>query len=282
MRTSLLALAALALAVLGALGLLLSRSGDLEAHPHGHDTADHASKPPLIVIDPGHGGSNTGTFGAGMHEKYFTLALSRQVRDRLEVRGYRVVLTRNRDVYLTTRQRIHAANRIRADLFVSVHANASASHRSFGYETFVLTPKAIDIDGRALRLADGAERPGVPWSTAILLDDIERGAAQWAAADVAVEMQRQLRALRGREGDRGVRQDAMHVLLGALMPAVLVEVGFLDHPVEGQELIDEQVQAQLAEALAEAVDGYFRSRGRAAVSENGIHDHGPHDHVARR
>ena len=66
-------------------------------------------------------------------------------------------------------------------------------------------------------------------------------------------MQRSLRERRGKDGDRGVRQDSQHVLLGATMPAVLVEVGFLDHPIEGKEMADAAVQAQLAEAIAEAI-----------------------------
>jgi N-acetylmuramoyl-L-alanine amidase len=66
-------------------------------------------------------------------------------------------------------------------------------------------------------------------------------------------MQKSLRARRGETGDRGVRQDAHHVLLGATMPAVLVEVGFIDHPIEGKQLADPAVQAELAEALAEAI-----------------------------
>jgi len=70
-------------------------------------------------------------------------------------------------------------------------------------------------------------------------------------------MQRELRAVRGAAGDRGVRQDAHHVLLGATMPAVLVEVGFIDHPVEGRELADPAVQAVIADALARAIAAQF-------------------------
>ena len=75
------------------------------------------------------------------------------------------------------------------------------------------------------------------------LDDVERGSSQWEAADLAARMQRTLRERRGKEDDRGVRQDSQHVLLGATMPAVLVEVGFLDHPIEGKQLADPAVQA---------------------------------------
>ena len=220
----------------------------------GRPGASEASRP-LVVIDPGHGGTNKGAPGTvpGLYEKQVTLELARALRKRLHDRGYRVALTRDRDVYLTLRQRVRYANRVGADLFISLHANASASHGHRGYETFILPPEALDVDGRALRLEDGTPRPGLDRDTAMLLDDLERGGAQGAAAALAVAIQGQLRAVRGAEGDRGVRQGAMHVLLGATMPAVLVEMGFIDHPVEGRELADPAMREQIAEALTAAV-----------------------------
>jgi N-acetylmuramoyl-L-alanine amidase len=222
----------------------------------GVATAQPEAPPPapLVVLDPGHGGSNTGAAGtvAGLYEKDLTLTIAREVQARLVARGVDVVLTRDRDATLTLRQRVARANRLGADLFVSIHANASPDRVQRGFETFVLTPAGVDIDGRALRSETGALRPGVAPEDALVLDDVERGASQWEAADLAATMQRELRAVRGGAGDRGVRQDAHHVLLGATMPAVLVEVGFIDHPVEGKELATAAVQAQLADALAAA------------------------------
>lgn len=218
----------------------------------------------LVVIDPGHGGTNTGAPGAvsGLYEKQVTLELARALHKRLHDRGYRVALTRDRDVYLTLRQRVRYANRVGADLFISLHTNASVSHGHRGYETFILPPEALDVDGRALRLEDGTPRPGMDRDTAMLLDDLERGGAQGAAADLAVAIQGRLRAVRGAEGDRGVRQGAMDVLMGATMPAVLVEMGFIDHPVEGHELADPAVREQIAEALAAAVTEVLPAGGQ--------------------
>jgi N-acetylmuramoyl-L-alanine amidase len=122
-----------------------------------------------------------------------------------------------------------------------------------GFETFVLTASGVDVDGRALRSETGASRPGLDAATALVLDDVERGACQWESAELAAAVQRELRAVRGDAGDRGVRQDAHHVLLGATMPAVLVEIGFLDHPIEGQELLRPAVQAEIAAALTRAI-----------------------------
>lgn len=230
-----------------------------------------ASTRPLIVIDPGHGGTNAGAPAAvpGLYEKQVTLALARLLWEELTDRGYRVVLTRDRDVYLTLRQRVRLANRLGADLFISLHTNATTSHSQRGYETFVLPPEALNVDARALRLEDGAVREGTDPDTALLLDDLERGAAQEAAAALAAAVQGQLRVVRGPEGDRGVRQGAMDVLMGATMPAVLVEVGFIDHPVEGRELADPTVRERIAAALANAVAGVL------PVPESGPEAGGP-------
>jgi N-acetylmuramoyl-L-alanine amidase len=213
-----------------------------------------AKQLPVVMIDPGHGGSNAGATGVtGLHEKQLSLVIANRVADRLRARGVVVQLTRTADRTLTLRQRVAMADRLPADLFVSVHANASPTRTQHGYETYVVTARGLDVDGRALRSDTTTPRPGVDPDVALVLDDVERGAAQWEAAELAARMQRALRDRRGSDGDRGVRQDAHHVLLGATMPAVLVEVGFIDHPVEGRQLADPAVQAQLADAITEAI-----------------------------
>ena len=210
---------------------------------------------PLVVIDPGHGGSNTGAAGAvpGVHEKQVTLAIATRVRELLAAQGVDVVLTRDDDRTLTLRQRAAIADRLGADVFVSIHCNASPTRAQRGFETYLLTPAGVDVAARALRPELATPRAGIDATTSAVLDDVERGAAQWDAAELASEVQARLRDARGGDGDRGVRQDAQHVLLGATMPAVLVEVGFIDHPVEGKELVDPVVQDAIAHALADAI-----------------------------
>jgi N-acetylmuramoyl-L-alanine amidase len=208
------------------------------------------------VIDPGHGGSNLGAPGAvaGLREKHLTLTLATLVAERLREHDIDVTLTRTNDRTLTLRQRVDTANKLAADVFVSIHANASPSRSYRGYETFVLTAKGVDIDGRALRGSEPmTPRTGIDRETALVLDDVERGSSQWESAELAARIQTAIRARRGKDLDRGVRQDAHHVLLGATMPAVLVEVGFIDHPIEGKQLADPAIQGQLADALAEAI-----------------------------
>lgn len=244
------------------LGLVAASLATTAARAHAQAAATPPHPRPLVVIDPGHGGSNPGAAGAveGLFEKQVTLAIALQVRDRLTAAGVDVVLTRQRDATLTLRQRVAEANRRGADAFVSIHANASIERVQRGYETYVLTAAGVDVDGRALRSETGTPRAGVDAETALVLDDLERGAAQWEAADLATDLQRELRAVRGAAGDRGVRQDTHHVLLGATMPAVLVEVGFIDHPIEGRELADPAVQAEVAGALARAIAAQFAAR----------------------
>lgn len=210
----------------------------------------------LVVLDPGHGGSNPGAQGAvpNLLEKQFTLAVATAVATRLRQSGIDVELTRTTDRTLTLRQRAEIANRLSAHLFISIHGNASLSRTQRGYETYVLTSEGVDIDARALRGSEAVQRPGADPEIALILDDIERGAALYKAAELAARIQRGLRALRGAEGDRGVRQDSKHVLLGTTMPAVLVELGFIDHPIEGRELADAAVQAQFAQTLSKAIE----------------------------
>ncbi len=240
---------------LGAGGIALAGAGDVAETSSLAATPSNYASVPLVLIDPGHGGTNTGapSVRPDIFEKHLTLAMAGVLRDRLQAEGFHVRLTRRSDTYLTLRERGRLANEMDADLFVSLHGNASESHSHSGYETFILTPDAVDVDSRALRHDSGRPRPGLDPDLALLLDDIERSTSQVAAARLAARIQSNLRVLRGKAGDRGVRQDAMHVLLGATMPAVLVEVGFIDHPIEGEQLMDAKVREKLVDAIADAI-----------------------------
>lgn len=217
------------------------------------------SRPPgsyLVVLDPGHGGSNTGCSGVieGVYEKRFTLALALAVAERLEREpGVIVRMTREDDRYLTLRARGRLANALGADVFVSVHANASPSRAQRGFETWVLSPEALTADSRAIRAGDGPLRVGVPDDVSAILDDVERGAAQSGALALAAAAQRRLALVWGEALSRGVRQGSQDVLMGLTMPGVLVEVGFLDHPAEGAALLSSETREQLADALAQAI-----------------------------
>ncbi len=223
--------------------------------PPAAPRAERPAGPKLVMLDPGHGGSNTGARSVvdGVYEKHLTMLLARQVAARLEARGVAVVLAREVDEYVSLRERVERANRAGADLFVSIHCNASQARSQRGFETYVLTPRAADVDARALRGESPSARPGADPDTARMLDDVERGLNQSGSASLAAAIQRELAARRGRDRDRGVRQSSMDVLLGADMPAALVEVGFIDHPIEGHELLEPEVQSAIADAVADGI-----------------------------
>lgn len=206
----------------------------------------HAEAKPLsVVLDPGHGGSNIGSPGCGgIAEERITLSLARMVRKRLQKRGMQVSLTRERNVYVTLAERVRRANSTGADVFVSIHGNASPGHAERGVETYVGARDVFDV---AADRAAAAEK-----------DPVAAMRARARVRFVAAESERLARALQThvvlvRGGDRGVRQHAWDVLDGVRVPAALIEVGFVDHPQEGEELLQADTLGRIADAIADAI-----------------------------
>ncbi len=224
-----------------------------------------AERPFKVVIDPGHGGSNHGCRAAvgQLQEKDVTLALAwRLAADlRRALPHAQVVLTRTRDETLTLAERVAFANAEGADLLISLHANASESRTQTGFETYLLDRAASSREAAriARRENDGAlARPGAEDPAAAMVRQLALGAHRRNAAWLARRIQQlQAQAFPDRL-DRGVRQAPFDVLMGARMPAVLFEIGFLDHPEEGPRLLQAQTQARISRALARAVDEYYR------------------------
>lgn len=247
-----------------------------------------SAKTPLIVLDPGHGGTNRGAHGPahGRHEKELTLVLARDAAKRLRklMPRARVRLTRRRDRYLTLAQRRDLANRWGATVFVSIHLNASRSRSQSGFETYVLSTEASDKE--AARLAHAENRAAGPsragegrepagraprkGDVAAILGDLQQRAAHARSLALAKSMQGALREARPKAKNRGVRQAPFDVLLGLRMPGVLVEVGFIDHVIEGKQMVDPTVQARIARALATGVHRFLtddkQSKRRSRVA----------------
>jgi N-acetylmuramoyl-L-alanine amidase len=223
-----------------------------------------------VMVDPGHGGTNAGAYGpeADLLEKKLTLELGQRVAARLRwlVPGSRVLLTRTRDEYLTLAERVRRANAHQAHLFISLHANASQTRSRDGFETFILSRDASDREAARLALlensgpAGGTKSPGSSGPLHVILADLQQSAAHAASLGLARIMQRRLAEVRGAERNRGVRQAPFDVLMGLRMPAVLVEVGYIDHPVEGPELRQTAVQERIAGAIATAVRDHWLGR----------------------
>lgn len=207
----------------------------------------------VVALDAGHGGSNLGAIGAeGLLEKEITLALARRLGARLERSpDLRVVLCRDRDALVPIRARSRCAADARADLFISLHANATpagvAPGSQRGYELYVLPPEDVEDDANLAALT-------APGASGVWASHLVRVAAVRAVA-AARAIDRRLREAIGPGLARGIRQTgaALDVLRGTRAPAVLVEVGFLDNVLDRAALVSPEGQERLAQALAAAV-----------------------------
>jgi N-acetylmuramoyl-L-alanine amidase len=225
------------------------------------------ASPFRVVIDAGHGGSNTGAPGLvpGAFEKRVTLAVARDLAEALRARGLEVVLTRSRDEYLTLRERVRRADAAEPDCFVSLHANASGDRSKRGIETWVLARDAAEVEAR--RAASREHDDVQAMLTELKLLDAARQSAELGHA-----VQAELVAAMGGV-DRGVRQYGYDVLAGVTAPAVLVEMGFLDHPIEGAALLEPASQHRLAQALAAGIARFADNvRGTQKLVMSASHD----------
>ncbi len=215
----------------------------------------------LIAIDAGHGGSDPGTENRklNLQEKSFTLDIARRLKLDLEERGYRVMLTRSRDVRLARtqmadlRRRAELANRADADLFISIHFNSLSDNAAVkGIETYALTPAgqrstAAQKPHRDDRIAHPGNRQD-HWN-AVLSAAIHRHLLELPGAD-----------------DRGLKRARFVVLRDIECPAVLVEAGFLSNPAEAKKISTPAYRQEIAEAIGEGIGAYEdRLREAAAV-----------------
>jgi N-acetylmuramoyl-L-alanine amidase len=216
-----------------------------------------------IVIDPGHGGHDPGASGNGVTESELVLDVSLRLKKLLEKEpGIEVVMTRDTDVFIPLEQRTAIANRESADLFLSIHANASRNPKARGVETYFLN-FAANPEAEALAARENSSSG----QTMHRLPDIVRAIAlnnkldesRDFASTVQKAMVRKL-ASRNREiRDLGVKQAPFVVLIGAGMPSVLAEIAFVSHRQEGQLLKTTAYRQQIAEALFDAVTKYQKS-----------------------
>jgi N-acetylmuramoyl-L-alanine amidase len=221
-----------------------------------------------VVVDPGHGGRDTGAIGPhGVREKDVALAIARELAQRLRALGFTVILTRKDDSYVSLDERTRIANQARADLFVSVHCNAARRRTLSGVETWTLN---VASDRYATRLAtfENADAERTVSDLRLILADLATRANATDARDLAQAVQsslvRNLRARVGRVEDHGVKQALFYVLLGAHMPAILVETGFISNPAEEGRLRSRKYQGGTADAIARGVKEFVDGRQRLA------------------
>jgi N-acetylmuramoyl-L-alanine amidase len=221
-----------------------------------------------IVVDAGHGGHDPGAIGpTHLREKDVTLVIARKLARKLREEGFEVVLTRRDDRFLALEERTALANAARGDLFVSVHANAHPRRTRTGIETYFLN---VTDDRYATRLAareNGVELP-VGGDLARILTDLDAQASAGASVRLARLVQQQVcsgvRARVGDVRDLGVKSALFYVLLGARMPAVLVETGFISNRQEEKRLASDRYQDEVAAGIARAVSTFARSQAPLA------------------
>jgi N-acetylmuramoyl-L-alanine amidase len=202
-----------------------------------------------ICLDPGHGGKDPGFSVGSNKEKKYTLLLAKELQDQLSRAGFKVSLTRTRDTYPERAERPDLARRRNADLFISLHFNATESSAKTvqGVEVYCLTPA------------------GAPSSNA----GGEGGGAGWFAGNrhnnenmyLAYQLQKTLTRGLGAE-DRGVHRARFEVLREATMPAVLIEGGFMSHPVEGKKIFTPAYRKQMARAILDGITAYKKTTER--------------------
>jgi len=212
----------------------------------------------VVVIDPGHGGRESGATAGSLKEKDVTLALARRLRARLRGRGgIRVVLTRDEDRTLPHDERTAIANQNRADLFISLHVNASPRSSAYGAETYYLSAEATDDEARTAAALENRSFSGSGGDDLdLVLWDLAQNRHLARSSALAESIQRELNALVGTR-DRGVRQAPFRVLMGATMPAVLVEVGFISNKNEAAKLGDPGYQERVVESIGRAVESFL-------------------------
>lgn len=223
-----------------------------------------------IVIDPGHGGKDPGAMAFGLKEKDVVLRLSRILAKKLqEQHGYEVSLTRTRDVFLPLEERTAIANTQKADLFLSMHVNAHPDKQVGGVETYFLN---LATDADAMRVA--ALENATSTHSMGEMQDILQGLLKNAKIDESSRLARFIHrnlarglARKYKSKNRGVKQAPFYVLIGAEMPAVLVEIAFITNPAEAKLLRSDSYLDKVATEIANGITAYVEHHQSAALQQ---------------
>lgn len=220
----------------------------------------------VVVLDAGHGGVDPGALGnSGTHEKDFTLAMAREVRRQLEATGrYRVVMTRDEDVFVQLRDRVAKARAVNADLFISIHADSIGSSQTRGASIYTLSETASDAEAAALAARENRADiiAGVDLSAenkdvaSILIDLAQRETMNRSAAlahDLVAELGREIQML----PNRPHRFAGFAVLKAPDVPSALIELGYLSNKHDESLLARPQHRTKIAVAIVRAIDHHF-------------------------
>jgi N-acetylmuramoyl-L-alanine amidase len=219
----------------------------------------------IIVIDPGHGGRDSGAIGYKKYqEKRLVFKVATKAKDLLRQRGYKVYLTRYKDKFLKLKDRTEYANSKNADIFVSIHANSIVKSKQKsvqGVETFFLSPSRSERAKRVAMTENQADIKDKSWYSKSLTSNILVKSNMIASNKLAIDVQKNMLASLNNHYknvvDMGVRKGPFWILVGAQMPSILVEVGYITHPTEGSRLQNTKYQNLLAKGIADGIDSYF-------------------------
>ncbi len=218
-----------------------------------------------IVIDAGHGGKDPGAVGyRGTKEKDIALDVAKRLEKKLSKNmNVKIIMTRDEDVFLRLSERTKIANESNGNLFISIHTNAAEDRRASGFETFLIGPNKNEAAVRvAARENAVLELEGSTGKKLTNEDLIQATIAQSAFASKSEQfasmVQKEIKK-RVQSKDRGVKQAGFYVLMGASMPNVLVELGFISNPSEEKKLRSPQYRDQLATAIYRAVEQYQKT-----------------------
>lgn len=234
--------------------------------------APAATAPPrrelVVAIDAGHGGEDPGAIGPdGVYEKDVVLDIARHLKRLVDAQpGMRAVLTRDGDYFLTLRERIGKAREAKADLFVSIHANAARSPYASGSSVYVLSLDGASSEHarwlahreNASDLMGGVSLENKDKALASFLLDLSQGASIEASLDVGARVLAQLDDINDLHKQK-VQQAAFVVLKSPDIPSILVETAFVSNPDEEEQLTSTGFQQELAQAILQGVEGYFAS-----------------------
>lgn len=207
----------------------------------------------ILIIDPGHGGHDPGSVGAdGRAEKDVTLVLAGLIRDMLRP-AYSVQLTRDGDYWVDIETRTALANGSRADIFVSLHAGGSFNRKTLGKAVFIFEPRSSTEWAQKERPLVDLQGDLRPWDR---IQITHKNKSRLLAGFLLETLQHKLESV-----DRRIHGAPILVLEGADMPAVLVEVGHITHPVEEQQLKDPEALSHIAHAIAEGIKAFSEQTG---------------------
>ena len=212
-----------------------------------------------IMIDAGHGGKDPGAMGNGITEKRVTLTLAALLADRLKKQGFTVLFTRQNDSFVALDQRAVLANNKKADLFISLHVNASKDNKTNGLETYFLDLARTSSAATVAARENAVSVKNISDLQFILTDlmlTTKLQESQDLAATIHGHMFARLRKAGFSMSDNGVRSAPFYVLMGARMPAVLVEIGYLSNDGDAQRIKNQKYLERLADGIAQGVAEY--------------------------